>query len=102
MKKLYAIRDVLAGFGSIPGLPVIIDGPTDSFMIRVVKGSVAKGQKPNVFNVNPEDKELWCVGEFDQDTGVITAIKPYLVCKAIDYLNQEDVSEVSENENSVD
>lgn len=91
--KLYSVRDVLAGFGVEPGLPVVINGHNDEYMKRVVAGSVAKNQKPNVFNVNPEDKELWCVGSFDQETGVITPCKPYLVCKAIDFLGKEEVTD---------
>lgn len=88
MKKLYTIRDTLAGYGCIPGVPAIIEMPTDDYAIRVVKGSVAKDQKPNAFNTNPEDKELWCVGEFDEKTGQITACQPRLVCKAIDYIER--------------
>lgn len=86
MKKLYTIRDRLAGFGCLGReVPAIIDMPNDEFAIRVVKGSMMKGQQANAFNVNAEDKELWCVGEFDEQTGEIKVCKPYLVARAIDY-----------------
>ncbi len=89
MRNLYTIRDVLIGFGLAQ--PAIIDLPNDEVARRVVKGSVAKGAAPNYLNANPEDKELWCIGEFDERTGQIKAIKPRLVCKCIDFLGHEEV-----------
>lgn len=86
MRKLYCIRDVLIGFGtSGQGVPVIIDAANDDVMLRTIKASLAPGAQPNVLNVNPEDKEVWCCGEFDQDTGVIKSIKPYCVARCIDW-----------------
>lgn len=96
MRKLYVIRDVLAGYGL--SSPSIIDMPTDEYAKRVLKGSVAKGQKPNLLNTNPEDKELWCVGEFDELTGRIKSCDPYLVGRAIDYVNKEDVSDANQSD----
>lgn len=87
--KLYTIRDVLAGYGVQPGVPAILNLPNDDVAIRVLKGSVAEGAKPNVLNTNIEDKELWCVGEFDEKTGRIKPCDPYLVGRAIDYKKVE-------------
>lgn len=84
MKKLYVIRDVLAGYGLTQ--PAIIDLPNDQIALRVLKGSCAAGAQANQFNTNPEDKEFWCIGEFDERTGRITPCDPYLVGKAIDFL----------------
>lgn len=86
MKKLYTIRDVKAQYGCENGIPAILDMPNDEFAVRLVKGSVAPGQKPNALNTFPEDKELWCIGEFDDRTGCITPCAPYLVARAIDYI----------------
>lgn len=86
MKKLYTIRDVLAGYGVQNGIPAILDMPNDQFALRVLKGSCVAGATANAFNTNAEDKELWCVGEFDELTGKIKPCEPYLVGKAIDYL----------------
>ena len=87
MQKLYTVRDVLADYGCIgQGVPAVLNMPNDEFAIRVIKGSCVKGATPNVFNTNPEDKELWCIGEFDEKTGRIKSIDPYLVAKAIDYI----------------
>lgn len=86
MLKLYCIRDVLVGFGVKHSYnPVIIDCPNDDVMIRVIKASLSSGAQPNELNVCPEDKEVWCIGSFDQETGNITPIKPYCVARCIDY-----------------
>ena len=87
-RKLYTVRDVLVGYGCVLGSPAILDLPNDEVAIRVLTGSCAENAQPNALNVNPEDKELWCIGEFDQDTGKLTAIEPYLVGKAIDYFKR--------------
>lgn len=94
MKKLYTIRDVKAAFGCESGVPAIIDCANDEVMLRIVKASLVAGQKPNALNVYPEDKEVWCVGEFDERTGKIKPCMPYLVARAIDYLTKEVVEDV--------
>lgn len=101
MKKLYTVRDVLTGYGVQNGIPAIIDLHNDQEALRVVKGSCAAGASSNALNTNAEDKELWCVGEFDERTGEITPCKPYLVAKAIEYMevkkNGDLASESSKN-----
>lgn len=87
--KLYTIRDTKHGFGVAQGLPPILGWPNDDYAKRVLKSSVMRGAKPNELNVFPEDKEIWCIGEFSQDTGVIKPCAPYLVGKAIDYYEGE-------------
>ena len=84
--KLYTIRDVLTGYGTQRGVPAIIDLHNDQEALRVLKGSCVANAQPNAFNTNAEDKEFWCVGEFDQVTGRITPCEPYLVGKAIEFL----------------
>lgn len=88
MKKLYTIRDVKAGYGCEPGVVAVLDCPNDDVMLRIIKGSCAKGQKPNALNTYPEDKEIWCIGEFDEKTGRITVCDPYLVARCIDYIER--------------
>ena len=90
MRKLYTVRDVLADYGCLgQGIPAVLDMPNDEYALRVLKGSCVKGASANVFNTNPEDKELWCVGEFDEKTGRIKPCDPYLVGKAIDYIQHD-------------
>lgn len=100
MKKLYCVRDVKAGFGVTPGVPAVIDMPNDEFARRVLKGSCAKGQKPNALNVYPEDKELWCIGEFDDLTGRLTPIEPYMVGRALDYISELEIDNDESNQSS--
>lgn len=95
MKNLYTIRDVLIGFGIQS--PAVIDLPNDQVAKRVVAGSVAKGAQPNILNSNPEDKELWCIGSFDENTGKIVACEPRLVCKVVDFLGKEEVVDDKSN-----
>lgn len=92
MRNLYTIRDVLIGYGL--NSPSVIDLPNDEVLLRVVKGSVAKGAAPNALNSNPEDKEVWHVGSFDEQTGQIKACQPRLVCKVIDFLGKEELADV--------
>lgn len=99
MRKLYTIRDVKAGYGSENGVPAILDMPNDQYALRVLKGSCAPGQKPNALNTFPADKELWCIGEFDTQTGVIEPCRPYLVGRAIDYIT-EDLQDVSQRQDA--
>ena len=86
MKKLYTIRDVLTGYGCQTGVPAVLDLHNDKEAERVLKGSCVKGAQANALNTNAEDKELWCIGEFDERTGKITPCDPYLIGKAIDYM----------------
>ena len=91
MRYLYAIKDNLIGFGSIQGIPLIIDLANDDVARRVVQDSMADGQKPNAFNVHPENKEFWRLASINEETGEITALKPCLVARAIEYLGKEVV-----------
>lgn len=93
--KLYTIRDVLVGYGVIQGLSAVINFENDEVALRALKESMFPGQKPNAFNVHPEDKELWCVGEFDPKTGKILSIEPKLIGRAMDYMVQGDDNEIS-------
>lgn len=95
MRKIYTIKDTKIGFGvDGVGVPALIDLPNDEVMIRVIKGSCAAGAKPNYLNTNAEDKEVYCVGEFDQKTGHIISCEPRLIARAIDYIERssEDVN----------
>ena len=100
MKKLYTIRDVKAGYGVTLGVPAILDMPNDEYARRVLKGSCAKGQKANALNTYPEDKELWCIGEFDDLTGRISPVEPYMVGRAIDFISELEVEVDESNQSS--
>lgn len=93
MRFIYSIKDVLAGFGSIPGVPMLLDLPNDDVAKRVVSDSCANGAKPNALNTHPEHKELWRLGKIDEETGVITPLDPVCVARAIDYIGVISVKE---------
>lgn len=44
---------------------------SDNTAIRLFTNS-KKAETPNAVNTNPEDKELWKIGTFDDQTGKIT------------------------------
>lgn len=45
--------------------------------------------------VFPEDFDLYCVGEFDLHTGVVTDVTPStFVCSAIEFVNRGDTNGV--------
>lgn len=64
--KIYAIKDAKIGFMQ----PFYLQN--DGVAVREftnARNEVAK----NIVNTNPEDKELWCLGEFDDTTGQISS-----------------------------
>lgn len=76
--KVYAVKDVAAGeFMS----PFYVQN--DLMLKRVVKQAV-NAEKQNVFNEFPEDKQVYCLGEFDSSTGKITSCEPDLKLNCID------------------
>lgn len=76
--KVYAVKDVAAGeFMS----PFYVQN--DAMLKRVVREAV-NAEKENVFNKFVEDKQVYCLGEFDSATGVITSKSPDLIINCID------------------
>lgn len=64
MNNLYALKDVKSGFMSILVLK------NDELAKRSYKNMLAD-PTPSLVNQNPEDFELWCLGSYDQDSGII-------------------------------
>lgn len=65
MQNLYALKDVKSGFMSILVLK------NDDLAIRSYKNMLNDSQS-NIVNTNPEDFELWCLGSYDTDSGLIS------------------------------
>lgn len=63
ISKLYALKDVKVGFKA----PFICTN--NAIAIRQLKNVL--GEK-NEISMNPEDFELWFIGEYDEETGIIT------------------------------
>lgn len=69
--KLYSVKDCKSGFMSI------IAFKNDDLAIRGFSNMVNE-PVPNLVNSNPSDFELWSLGSFDQDSGVITSDIQYV------------------------
>lgn len=70
--KIYSIKDTKIGFMN----PFI--SHNDGTALRDFTNG-ANDQGRNAINTNPEDKELWRIGEFDDQTGAITSDIQYMV-----------------------
>lgn len=63
---LYSIKDVKSGFLSVSPFK------NDELAKRAYL-NLLNDPHPNQVSMNPEDFELWCVGSFDQDSGIINS-----------------------------
>lgn len=82
MSKLYAIKDAKVG-----AYINIMMFKNDSVAIREFQAA-ANEKNRNMVNEFPEDKELWCLGTFDELTGVIVPEVKYMN-KAVDFIVKE-------------
>lgn len=64
MLKLYSIKDTKGAFM----VPFV--NQNDSLAVREVK-TIVNGQKGSPVTLYPEDFELWCIGTFDEVTGIV-------------------------------
>lgn len=63
---IYSLKDVKSGFMSLMLFK------NDDLAKRSFKNMLSD-PTPNLVTMNPEDFELWCIGEFDSDSGVIVS-----------------------------
>lgn len=77
MLKIYCIKDTKTGYMN----PFYLQN--DDVAIRSFK-KAANDVQTNSVNDFPEDKELWCLGEFDERTGKIFGEEPKFLVKAVD------------------
>lgn len=78
MLKIFSIKDTKVGFMN----PFYLQN--NAVAIREFSNG-ANATQPNAINTNPEDKELWCLGTFDETTGAITSDITFLA-KAVDVI----------------
>lgn len=76
--NIYAVRDELLGFGA----PVIRDN--DAVAVRAFDNDVNFDNSP--YAKHPNDYSLFHIGEFDTDSGDITASTPRFVATASDFI----------------
>lgn len=70
--KIYSIKDTKIGYMS----PMYLQN--DGVAIREFTNARNSEQK-NIVNTNPEDKELWALGEFDDQTGTIISDVRFII-----------------------
>ncbi|MBR5012746.1 MAG: hypothetical protein IKY15_02275 [Clostridia bacterium] len=78
--KVFAIKDTKIGFMN----PFFTHN--EGVAIREFTNGANEVQK-NAINTNPEDKELWCLGSFDDETGIMTSEVKFLI-KANDVITK--------------
>ena len=79
---IFSVRDIKVGFG----IPYVEQ--TDASAIRGFSYTV--NAREGVMNFSPKDYDLYKVGEFDTDKGVIIAAKlPTLMVSGTDVFNEE-------------
>lgn len=88
--ELYSVKDNLVGFSQ--------PFPCSSEAVAVRSFiSSAKAIEPNVVNTYPEHKELYKVGDMDDQTGIITSDVRF-IARAIDYIEVAHEKEEGETD----
>lgn len=77
--KMFCVRDSAINSFNNP-----FCAPTPGFAERSFRDEVNREESP--MHAHPEDYELYQVGEFDADSGVITPVRPVSICRAQDVL----------------
>lgn len=87
--QIYAIKDVKCGF-SQPFVMV-----NDNVALRGFIGSV-QSPTPNLANSFPEDKQLWKLGELDDQTGEYKEDVRYMASASNYVLHNTPIEEINE------
>lgn len=77
---VYCVRDSYVGFG----MPVLRDN--DSVATRAFEFDCTRSDSP--YSVRPECYQLYYIGEFDTDTGVISSVTPVMIASANDFVKE--------------
>ena len=79
--NIYSIKDTKIGYMS----PLYLQN--DGVAVREFS-NLAQKKEPNIINTNAEDKELWLLGHFEDQTGeILSEIR--FIAKATDYVIKE-------------
>lgn len=84
-QNIYAVKDNKTGFENL------LIQPNDACAKRLF--ATLANEKDNKINIYPADMELWKLGSWNTNTGVMNAIQPEYM------LRGTDVKEVAENDN---
>lgn len=80
IKTLFCVRDELIGYGD----PFAMPGERDDLAKRAFTNAV-NAEEPNSANQNPEDKVLFRLARYDDQSGEITPCKEQ-ICRATEVL----------------
>lgn len=75
---VYAVRDSLIGFG----MPLLRDN--DSVASRAFEHDITRDDFP--YKTHPQDYQLYRIGIYDTDNGVLEATPVELIASAIDFI----------------
>lgn len=89
VRKIYAVQDVKAVY-FLPPICLKSDGEAKRFF------SDAVNDKQTVVGVHPEDFRLYNLGEFDDNSGKITAVEPLFLANGVDFVKVFSKGEVSD------
>lgn len=90
MIKIYSILDKIPGVYSNPFYL-----KSNAVALREIKYLINEEKQPNIFNTNIKDKALFCLGEFNEESGEIISKKPEFI------INLIDLKEETNNENKI-
>lgn len=79
--SVYAVRDSLLGFG----MPIIRDN--DAVASRAFDYDLNVDGNPMASH--PEDFQLYRIGSFDTDTGIVDSETPVVIASAIDFVRKD-------------
>lgn len=78
-RSLFAIRDSAVGGFHAPFM-----APSNGVAIRSFRDEVLRKDAGNMMNQHPEDFELYLIGSYEEDTGVLESITPELLMRGKD------------------
>lgn len=78
--RMYAVRD-----SAVEAFHMPMFFPTDAAAIRALGDAVNKPQEDNVYYKHPEHFNLYSIGEFNEENGLINSHPPEFVvsCEAL-------------------
>lgn len=79
VKCMYSILDVNVGYG----MPIVQDN--DAVAMRNFENACS--DRSSVFATHSSDFSLWCVGTFDDSTGIVESCEQRKICNAFDFVN---------------
>lgn len=79
-----AVRDAAAKAFNRP-----FTAPSTGVAIRSFASEVNRVDAANLMNTHPSDFELYEVGTFDEDTGIVAPCTPRSIARAVDHVVKE-------------